>query len=184
MSCALRSMQSRPHSNSRTLFTCQFEGIRQVQTKYAHKISPVQHDDVTPQEHTPTQHRPLSRLSTLRRTIWAGPPHLNPYVARSPTHARLTKSYAHAPPTISTGSEAPMRRGVEGRSPTSSRPSDSRRASRTRRTALRLDQPIHGAHRARAAPHHVDRPPARAQPALGGAPTRGARSRASMSVTL
>src|SRR5450432_3636896 len=68
-----------------------------------------------PQEHTSTQHKPPSRLSTLRPTIGSGPHYLKLHVARSPTHAGLTKSYAHAPPTISTSSKAPMRRGVERR---------------------------------------------------------------------
>jgi hypothetical protein len=82
---------------------------------------------------TPIQHKPPSRLSTLRRTIWSGPHHFKLHDARSPMHAGLTKSYAHAPPTISTSSEAPMRRGVERRSRTSSRPSAPRRSPRTRR---------------------------------------------------
>jgi hypothetical protein len=85
---------------------------------------------------------------TLRRTIGSGPHSLNLHVARSPTHTGLTKSYAHAPPTTSTGSEAPMRRGVEGRSRTSSRPSDSRRASQPDCTAQRRSAPRAGGDRA------------------------------------
>src|SRR5450631_4122492 len=55
-----------------------------------------------------------SRISNPRRTIGSGSHHLNRQLAASPTQADLTKSYAHAPPKISTGREAPMRRGVEG----------------------------------------------------------------------